>query len=528
MQRSPRTRYGRYRAALAAGTLAALSLVALPGTIGSGSGPVWLAAQQATHGTVAYLRPIIATYRNHAYILTTRHTSDSGTAVDVTTNESGAWTTRLLSAHGPSGTYSGEFAALAIDASTDTLYAAWVYHKAPQTDAIGVWTRAASGPWQGPVDVAVAGTLTGQPSIAANAGKVYLAFTAAPNDVRGACDDRATHSTDVVMATNDGGTWSQPRNLTSCVADAQAQSFTDPRVAADESGGAYLVSLGTAAGGYLWAMEQNGTDWSTPVRITPKGNVSPYESSPALRGTYAIAASRGTVYVAYAGDTPSSSGGDVWLLTQSGAAWSTPARVSPPDPSGCTKWGLAVIGRAGRVAVSYVRGSDGYCHVVGTENPLNTPHLLVGTPGVLQPIALTRLPALSCGDTTLSSDGDLFRVGFTCGTDIQQLSGNLYYAPEFFDVVGPTTRLSVPATAAAPSVRLTWSAQDPTPGSGVAYYSVQVSDAGGPWTSVVAATRSTSLTYATAQAGHHYTFRVRARDKVNNWGPWSSASTTIQ
>jgi hypothetical protein len=104
--------------------------------------------------------------------------------------------------------------------------------------------------------------------------------------------------------------------------------------------------------------------------------------------------------------------------------------------------------------------------------------------------------------------------------------GDLYYMPEFLDVVGPTiTQFVVPATATPPSVLLRWSAQDPTPGSGVADYELQVSDNGGPEQTVVAATRSSFLAYTHLVAGRRYTFRLRAQDRVNNWGGWVSAST---
>jgi hypothetical protein len=67
-------------------------------------------------------------------------------------------------------------------------------------------------------------------------------------------------------------------------------------------------------------------------------------------------------------------------------------------------------------------------------------------------------------------------------------------------------------------------AQDPTPGSGVAYAQVQVRVNGGAWQNVVAATQSHFVVYNGAQAGKTYTFRVRSRDKVNNWGAWVTAT----
>ena len=59
-----------------------------------------------------------------------------------------------------------------------------------------------------------------------------------------------------------------------------------------------------------------------------------------------------------------------------------------------------------------------------------------------------------------------------------------------------------------------WTAQDPTPGSAVAYSQAEVRVVGGASQVVVPATLSSFIVYTHAQAGHTYTFRVRSRDKV--------------
>lgn len=107
---------------------------------------------------------------------------------------------------------------------------------------------------------------------------------------------------------------------------------------------------------------------------------------------------------------------------------------------------------------------------------------------------------------------------------------DLFYLPEFLDVVGPmmlSLTVLETSTGVTHGPRLAWSAQDPTPGSGVAYYAVQVRDNNGPWQIVVPATRSVGLEYTRVQVGHRYTFRVRARDRVNNWGAWAIISVQV-
>jgi hypothetical protein len=188
------------------------------------------------------------------------------------------------------------------------------------------------------------------------------------------------------------------------------------------------------------------------------------------------------------------------------------------------------VARAGRLALAYAFAdvNSGAC---GSSSAASEPsmgvHLLTGTPGHWVEAPLTRGYGNAKASLALSSDGDLFRVVYSnpvdnAGSD----TTDVFYKPEFLDVVGPTTHLSLPATATAPAIRIRWSAQDPTPGSGVAHCVVQVRDGAGPWQDLTPqGTRSTFLVYAHLQSGHRYTFRVRAQDKVNNWGAWVSAGT---
>src|SRR5262249_42728272 len=95
------------------GTMARLGLLLTPLAMALGpvsttlaAGPIWLPTVQATHTTFDNIHPVMATYRNHAFILTTRDMgAEREEQVYFTTNTSGAWTTRLLSAHGPGAAY---------------------------------------------------------------------------------------------------------------------------------------------------------------------------------------------------------------------------------------------------------------------------------------------------------------------------------------------------------------------------------------------------------------------------------------
>lgn len=495
------------------------SLIALvPGATATGAGPIWLPMTPTTRVAFSQQQPAMATYRNHAYVLTTRSNPNSGATLGVylTSNESGAWTTRLLSAHGPDGLVQNYATAIAIDPATRRLYAVWVRSTAPGRQTVGVWMRDASGAWSGPTDVATSSQFTGPPSAVAAGGKAYVAFT---SQMSGPCDDSKSLRADVLVASYDGTAWARPQNLTSCVAGLPAgANFWAPKLALDDSGHLYVAAANDAALKWdVWYLDNVSGAWSQPLRLTHGRDDDRYHFS------FAIAASKGIAYVAYTQALRPSHIGyhEIVLATHPhGGAWSA-GRVTQ-DPQNCDKHDVALVARAGRLGLAYIL--DG-TSCGGNGAIYNVPHALTGTPGHWSEAALGLAPNTMCKTPTLSSDGDLFRLVVACHKGVEG-ADNLLYKPEFLDVVGPATTIgTLPAHATAPSITLSWSAQDRTPGSGVADYAVQVRENGGPWQVVVAATRSTSLIYTHAQAGHTYTFRVRARDKVNNWGPWAVSGT---
>ncbi len=84
------------------------------------------------------------------------------------------------------------------------------------------------------------------------------------------------------------------------------------------------------------------------------------------------------------------------------------------------------------------------------------------------------------------------------------------------DALSPTSRVSpLPATQITPSFTVSWSGADNAGGSGIASYSIYVSDDGGPFTEFLAGTTNTSATF-TGQIGHTYGFYSVATDNVGN------------
>jgi Fibronectin type III domain len=484
------------------------------------SGVFWLPTRQASDPSFDHLNPVLGAYHNHAYILSVRvNGSSEVTTVFFSTNEAGTWKTQLISDRGPVNTYSREFTSLAVDASTGRLYAAWVYQKSANTDALGVWTRSSTGQWTGPTDVATAGALIGQPFIVAGNGKAYAAFIS--SDFSGACDDSATRTGDVQVVSYDGATWSAPQNLSSCVSDTSIQTFATPKLALDENGRAYLVS---SANGDLWYADNTTGSWSDLLQVTHSASV-PDSVGTALRTFYGIAASNGTVYVTYLRhlDTPRD---DVLLTLQAGGgSWKAPVQISPQDPQDCPKFGLSIVANAGRVGVSYVRAHTGYCHVSSGVSG-NVPFLFVGAPGQMAAVASLEGANPDCFATSLANEGNLFRFVAACDQAASIGKGQLSYKAELLDTVGPVAQLHAPGHASS-SIQLHWSAKDPQPGSGVASYQLQVRADGGAWKTLLGSTAARTLTYRGARSGHRYTFRLRARDRVDNWGAWVSASTQV-
>jgi len=526
--------------------LAALAAALVPLSLASAVGFMWLPAVQATYLTLPpeqnLLHPAMASYHNAAFILTTRYNGSQGAATTsnvfltigtpASVPGTDRWTTHQISSRGPDYvTIMNGTTSLAIDPSTHRLYAAWVYHltachNPAGCDAVGVWTSSDFGSsWSGPTKLAV-GQFNGPPSVLAAPGKAYVAFTAGTHP--GPCNDTTSRGADVLLTTYDGSAWSTPQNLTSCVSGQETRAFAGAKLALDDgTGHLHLVSDTNDDLSGLWYMDNVGGTWSQPVHIVPHADSLPQESG--VSYDYSIAASDGVTYVAYVHNPhqPKTTYGyhDLYLtMRPDGGTW-TPGDVTH-DAANCDEHDVSLVARHGRVGLAYIVGSTGYCPKGGLD--YNVAHVLTGTPGDWTndtPLGVDR----SCTSPVLSSDGgdgNPFRLALDCGHGRDTGSGNVFYATEFLDKIGPAiTRLTVPATAAVGPITVAWQAQDPAPGAGVASYDVQVSqDNGATWQDVVrGGTASTSLTY-TVRTGHRYIFRVRAIDKVNNWGTWRISS----
>jgi hypothetical protein len=506
------------RMALLVGLIMALCVPLLAVTGVSATGSFWLPTQSASDPSFDHLNPVLATYKNHAYVLSVRvNGSSSATSVFFSTNESGTWKSQLMSAKGPPNTYSRAFTSLAVDPNTGRLYAAWVYQKNADQDALGVWTRSPHGTWSAPTNAVVAGSLVGQAVIAAGNGKAYAAFIS--SEMTGPCNEAAGRNADVQVISFSGSVWSSPQNLTSCVPGKLLQ-FATPKVAIDEQGRGYVVSV---VNGDLWYTDNSSGSWSKPIRITRGANI-PDSVGTALRTFYGIAASNGTAYVTCVRHT-NAPADDVLLMSHAASeSWSALSRVSPADPQDCPKFGVSTVANAGRVGVSYSRGSLGYCHAAGGKDG-NVPFVFTGSPGRMSAVGSLEGKSPNCFATSLAKEGNLFRFVAACDHPASLSKGQLYYKAESLDVVGPVARLHT-SRSASMSILLRWTARDPSPGSGVASFELQSRTQGGAWTTLLKSTTRRVFTYHATQRGGRYTFRLRARDRAANWGAWVVAGTS--
>lgn len=513
------------RLLLSSAALTCMLVAVLPVSQVAAVGAIWLATVKATSTATDKSQPALATYRNHAYILWLGGdalANHGNYQVFYTTNASGAWQTRLLTSAGPSagGALDGPRALIAVDPTIKRLYAVW---PVPPPGGLVLYTSDNEGAtWQGPtLLVKTTGvSIFANIAVAAGGGKVAVAFLGSYRDFgAGACKERGY--TDVFVVTYGGSSWSTPRNLTSCASD-QAGGFRTARLAYDETTGRFSLVAQDDSGKFrLWYLQGSGTTWSVPA-LTPMAHLTTGAGN-FYNGDYRVAAAGGVTYVAYPLSTKPGayfSNVDVYLAThKSGQGW-TMQRVTQ-DPLDCQKYDVALAARPGRIALAYTWNT--WCARTGGPRE-NYIHVMTGLPGHLKDLVpFTPTIPSSCARPVLSTDGDLFRVIQIC-SNVGAKGGNIYYTPEYLDVVGPTATITKIKAAGPGAIRLAWSAQDPTPGSGVAYYQVQVRVNGGAWQDVVTATQSLFLVYKQAQAGKSYTFRVRARDKVNNWGAWVSAT----
>ena len=93
-----------------------------------------------------------------------------------------------------------------------------------------------------------------------------------------------------------------------------------------------------------------------------------------------------------------------------------------------------------------------------------------------------------------------------------------------------TPTIAAGSTSGTNRVSLTWSGADvklQVLTSGFYAYRVERRVDGGAWTTVWSTTTLKSLSL-NLPAGHSHEFRVAARDKAGNWGPWSTVQANLE
>jgi hypothetical protein len=124
-------------------------------------------------------------------------------------------------------------------------------------------------------------------------------------------------------------------------------------------------------------------------------------------------------------------------------------------------------------------------------------------------------PATSASFTGVAGHSYTFDVTAVDHVGLAQMRASSIFTTRI-DVSPPTSRVQpLPDVEPSASFTLSWSGQDETGGSGVAYYDIYVSDNGGAFTPWLTGTTQTSATYA-GQNGHSYGFYSVATDNAGN------------
>jgi hypothetical protein len=214
------------------------------------------------------------------------------------------------------------------------------------------------------------------------------------------------------------------------------------------------------------------------------------------------------------------------------------------DQDGITDIGLWVPGKTGVTPAD----SSHYYFLMSNDLPMST-SFANPAPPYADPIAVSSLGAFTNFDlppdllnhpfspTPLSQSRNLFAadgdfVGTLPSADIYANWGDQFANPivgnwdpplspsatsGINDVVAPTSTVAaMPATTTAPgSFTVNWSGSDNSGGSGIASYSVYVSDNGGAYSAWLTNTTATSATFS-GKDGHTYSFFSLATDKAGN------------
>ncbi len=231
----------------------------------------------------------------------------------------------------------------------------------------------------------------------------------------------------------------------------------------------------------------------------------------------------------------------VATVLTSGAVWqwgqvnwrstdvSAPVEASPTGPDGNPITGLSqvAVGGSGRVLAAIKNGTV----VVG--DPTNA---LAGVP--VTKIAASefgggagvRVAAITAsGQLWVSADSvarELVRKDQYGGVVDVTFSGNYQADYMFAAVVAPGTPSAVAATAANASATVTWSAPTDSGGAHLSGYKVRRYEDGGPTTTVITPSPSTTYTDTGLTAGKAYSYSVAATT-IGGDGEFSSPSNTV-
>ena len=201
---------------------------------------------------------------------------------------------------------------IALDSSGNANVAWYGYDSGYSNHHIYYATNA-GGSWSSPVNISTHTSYDQYiPQIALDSsGNAYVAWYGY---------DDSDNYYQVYYATNAGGSWSAPVNIST----QSSYHQYDPQIALDSSGNAHVVWYGYDSGYnnyHIYYATNAGGSWSAPINLSTQSDYDQYIPQIALD-------SSGNAYVAWYGYDSGDSYDQVFYATNASGSWSSPTRLS--------------------------------------------------------------------------------------------------------------------------------------------------------------------------------------------------------
>ncbi|MDD5667476.1 MAG: hypothetical protein PHS26_09230, partial [Actinomycetota bacterium] len=270
-----------------------------------------------------------------------------GGSIWYATNAGGAWSAQELVS--TQSEYEQYYPRLALDPDGNA-HVVWEGYDADGSESLIWYATNAGGTWSDPVNLSPDDDYPYYSNIAVDsAGIAHVAFHAHNSTYGGGCS--------VVYTTNAGGTWSYPVLLSG---DHGHSGSYPPVIAVDPFDHPHVVSDGDDED--IWYTANLGSGWSEPLSLSTQSSYD--QGAPRM-----AVDSSSSVHVVWEGYDADGYDWLIWYADNAGGAWSTPENISPDDSSPYSP-NIAVdsVGAAHVVFHGHNETHGGDCSVVYATN----------------------------------------------------------------------------------------------------------------------------------------------------------------